>query len=169
MPNKQITGIQLVDFFGQSLNRLPLFPQKGWIRHTREGRKLTVKAFAERLGVSPSSAHELEQRELLGQITLRKLAEAAETLGVDLVYGFIPPSEPFFGGRRREPETIEELYYASQKNPYYKELFYQRILALEAEEEALVAPHVEGAAVGEPQVLAPLAGEDAFEHIPGLA
>jgi len=47
------------------------------------------------------------------------------------------------------PKTIEELYYASQKNPYYKELFYQRILALEAEEEALVAPHVEGAAVGD--------------------
>lgn len=169
MQTTQPTGIQFVDFFGESLHRLPHYPQRGWIKHTREGRKLTVKAFAQRLGIAPSSAHELEQRELLGQITLRKLAEAAEALGVDLVYGFIPPAEPFFGGPRREPETIEELYYASLKNPKYQALFFQRILALEAEEEALVAPHVEGTAVGEGKVLTPLAGEDPLEHVAGLA
>jgi hypothetical protein len=36
-------------------------------------------------------------------------------------------------------------------------------------EQPLVAPHIEDASVGEGKVLAPLAGEDPLEHIPGLA
>ncbi len=165
----QHSGIQLVDELATQLGGPPRTPPRGWIFHARNGRKLSNADFARRMGVAPSSAHELEQREQTGHITLRKLHQAADVLGLDLVYGFVPRLKPYFDHPDREPQTLEELYYASLDRPAYRELFMQRVLALNAEEEALVGTDVEHASVGEGQVLAPLAGEDALEHLPGLA
>jgi|GEM_PF-852194 len=165
----QHTGIQLVDELAGQLGRPPRHPWRGWIFHARNGRRLSNADFARRMGVAPSSAHELEQREETGQITLRKLHQAADVLGLDLVYGFVPRLKPYFDHPDREPQTLEELYYAGLDQPAYRELFMQRVLALNSEEEALVGANVEDASVGEGHVLAPLAGEDPLEHIPGLA
>ena len=165
----QKTDIQLVDWLAKQLDYPPAVPPKGWIQHARTGRHLSTRAFARRMGMAPSSAHELEEREWNGSITLKKLAQVAHVLDLDLVYGFVPQLEPFFDFNDKEPQTLEELFWASQEDAKYRPLFFKKILAKQAEEEALVAPHIEGAAVGEPQVLAPLAGKDALEHVTGLA
>ena len=165
----QKTDIQLVDWLARQLEYPPAVPRRGWIQHARAGRHLSTKAFAMRMGIAPSSAHELEQREWSGTITLKKLAQVAQVLELDLVYGFVPHLEPYFDLDAKQPETLEELFWASLEDDQYRRMLIDRILALQAEEEALVRANVDGASVGEGQVLAPLAGEDALEHIAGLA
>ena len=93
----------------------------------------------------------------------------AQVLDLDLVYGFVPQLQPYFDLEAKQPETLEELFWASLEDDQYRKKLFDKILALQAEEEALVRANVDDASVGESQVLAPLAGEDALEHIPGLA
>ena len=165
----QKTDIQLVDWLARQLEYPPAVPRRGWIQHARAGRHLSTKAFAKRMGIAPSSAHELEQREWSGTITLKKLAQVAQVLDLDLVYGFVPHLEPYFDLDAKEPETLEELFWASLEDDQYRRILIDKILALQAEEQPLERAHVEDASVGEGKVLAPLAGEDPLEHIPGLA
>jgi transcriptional regulator with XRE-family HTH domain len=165
----QKTDIQLVDWLARQLEYPPAVPRRGWIQHARTGRHLSTREFAKRMGIAPSSAHELEQREWSGSITLNKLAQVAQVLDLDLVYGFVPHLEPFFDLEVTKPETLEELFWASLEDDKYRKILIEKYLALQAEEEALVRAHIEDASVGEGKVLAPLAGEDPLEHIPGLA
>lgn len=164
----QKSDIQLVDWLAQQLDHPPAIPHKGWIQHARTGRHLTTRAFAQRMGMAPSSAHELEEREWNGSITLKKLAQVAQALDLDLVYGFVPQLEPYFDLKTKEPETLGELYWASQEDPRYHKLFIKKILDNQADEDSFVRTYVQNAAVGEGQVLAPLADEDPLEDIPGL-
>ena len=45
---------------------------------------------AERLSVSEQAIKQMEQREVAGTISLNVLQKAADAMGLDLVYGFIP-------------------------------------------------------------------------------
>ena len=65
-------------------------PQRGWIRALREAVGVPLQEFAVRLGVKPSSAASLEKTETEYRITLRTLREAADALGCQLVYAFVP-------------------------------------------------------------------------------
>lgn len=165
----QKTDIQLVDWLARQLEYPPAVPRRGWIQHARTGRHLSTKAFAKRMGIAPSSAHELEQREWAGSITLNKLAQVAQVLDLDLVYGFVPQLQPYFDFDVKQPETLEELHWASLEDDKYRKILIEKILGMNAEEEALVRANVDDASVGESQVLSPLACEDALEHIAGLA
>ena len=65
-------------------------PPKGWIRAIREATGVTIRELAQRLARAPSVAAHLETSEAEYRITLGKLREAAEALGCDLVYAFVP-------------------------------------------------------------------------------
>ena len=72
-------------------------PRDGWIAALREAVDMTVRQFAARLDVSPSTVVRLEQRERDDTISLGALRRAADALDCDLVYAVVPrhaaPSE----------------------------------------------------------------------------
>lgn len=65
-------------------------PSRGWLRAIRESIGMTTRQFAKRLGVVPSRITALEKAEAHGNVTLKTLREAAETLDCVLVYAIIP-------------------------------------------------------------------------------
>lgn len=67
-------------------------PQRGWIRAVREATGMPLQNFASSLGVRPSSAASLERTEAEYRITLKKLRQAADALGCQLVYALVPKS-----------------------------------------------------------------------------
>ncbi|MES2701927.1 MAG: mobile mystery protein A [Bacteroidota bacterium] len=62
----------------------------GWIQSTRKALGMTLEQLANKLGISKQSAKETELRELAGAITLKTLRDIAETMDMQLVYGFVP-------------------------------------------------------------------------------
>jgi predicted DNA-binding mobile mystery protein A len=69
-------------------------PRNGWIAAIRDTLDMTVRQFATRLGVTPSSALRLEQREREDTISLGALRRAADALDCDLVYAVVPRLAP---------------------------------------------------------------------------
>jgi predicted DNA-binding mobile mystery protein A len=68
-------------------------PPRGWIRAIREATGTTMRELAERLGKVPSQVASFEKSEAEYRITLGSLREAAEALGCDLVYAFVPKND----------------------------------------------------------------------------
>src|SRR5258706_7016814 len=62
----------------------------GWIKLLRWGFGVSLRQFGKRLGITPASANEMEQRETEGNITIEKLRQAANAFDMDLLYLFIP-------------------------------------------------------------------------------
>jgi predicted DNA-binding mobile mystery protein A len=65
-------------------------PHTGWIRHLRDVLNMTGSQLGARMGVRQPTIARLEQNERAGAITLRTLGRAAEALGCDVVYAFVP-------------------------------------------------------------------------------
>lgn len=64
-------------------------PPLGWIRTIRTALGMSLQQMANKLSITKQSAAEIEQREIEGTITLKSLREAANTLDMHLVYGFV--------------------------------------------------------------------------------
>jgi len=83
---------------------------------------MSQAVLAERLGVSSAAVNKLEQAELRGGITIRKLAEVAAALDCTLVYALVPHS------------TLEQTVAAQARNVAAEMLGYvARTMALEAQ------------------------------------
>ena len=67
-----------------------IIPSSGWIKTIRTALNMTLAQLAKRLGKTPPTIKELEDREANKSITLKKLMEVGEALDFKLVYGFIP-------------------------------------------------------------------------------
>lgn len=78
------------------LKRLP----SGWIRVVRAALGMTSAQLAKRMGLSQSRIVEMEMGEIEGSLTRRSLERAADALGCQVVYFFVP--------RSPLSETIEE-------------------------------------------------------------
>jgi predicted DNA-binding mobile mystery protein A len=65
-------------------------PFKGWIRTLREALGMSGRQLAERIQVEPSRIAEMEKAESHGNITLKSLRRAAEAMGCEVVYAFVP-------------------------------------------------------------------------------
>lgn len=65
-------------------------PSKGWINAIRTTLNMSLVQLAKRLGKTPVSVKEIEEREQNKTITLRKLIEVGEALELRFVYGFLP-------------------------------------------------------------------------------
>jgi predicted DNA-binding mobile mystery protein A len=68
-------------------------PQHGWIYSIRTALKMSLRQLGKRLGISPQSVREIEEREASGSITIKSLREVAKALDLKLVYGFVPQDE----------------------------------------------------------------------------
>jgi len=91
--NKQTLLINQIDrklsTYAQ-LSDVPI-PDKGWIHTIRTGLKMTLKQLGLRMGITPQSVNEIEEREEAGTISINGLKKFAEALDMKFVYGFIPP------------------------------------------------------------------------------
>ncbi|HSK12287.1 MAG TPA: mobile mystery protein A [Phnomibacter sp.] len=65
-------------------------PPTGWIKAIRAAIGMSLQQMGNRLSITRQSAHEMEQREKDGSITIHSLREAARALDMHLVYGFVP-------------------------------------------------------------------------------
>jgi predicted DNA-binding mobile mystery protein A len=65
-------------------------PPHGWVRAVREALGMSAAVLADRLGVTPSAVIRLEQSEAADRARLETLRRAADALGCDLVYLFVP-------------------------------------------------------------------------------
>lgn len=64
-------------------------PPKGWINTIRISLKMSLRQLGNRMNISAQSVKEIEDREANGNITLNSLREAANALGLHLVYGVV--------------------------------------------------------------------------------
>ena len=65
-------------------------PRRGWIREVRKSLMMTGKQLAKRLGVDRTQVVRLEQAELSGKATLKSMRRAAEAMGCEFHYSFVP-------------------------------------------------------------------------------
>jgi predicted DNA-binding mobile mystery protein A len=67
-----------------------VIPAGGWLRAIRRSLGMSVVQLAKRLGKTPVTVREIEEREANKSITLKKLIEVGDALGLHFVYGFVP-------------------------------------------------------------------------------
>ncbi len=65
-------------------------PHRGWIRAIRDALGMSSSELAARMGVSQSTAFDLERSEVHGAIKLDTLRRAADALDCDLFYVLVP-------------------------------------------------------------------------------
>jgi len=80
-------------------------PTHGWIAAIRFALGISQRVLGGRLGISKQRLSQLEHRERQGTIQLEQLQEAAEQLGCDLVYAFVP-REPLEKTVRRQARKV---------------------------------------------------------------
>jgi predicted DNA-binding mobile mystery protein A len=67
-------------------------PRSGWLSAIREARGIPLRQIAATLAVTPQAVQKLQVSEANETISLRRLREAAEAMGCDLVYALVPRS-----------------------------------------------------------------------------
>ncbi|MGE5294985.1 MAG: mobile mystery protein A [Solirubrobacterales bacterium] len=65
-------------------------PREGWIRCVRKSLRMTVAQLGQRLGVSRQRVTRIEKDELLGNVTLKTMSQAAEAMDCSFVYWIVP-------------------------------------------------------------------------------
>lgn len=67
-----------------------VIPAAGWIYSIRKALGMSMRQLGNRMGITPQSVKEIEEREKSGTITLKVLRQFGQALSLKLVYGFIP-------------------------------------------------------------------------------
>lgn len=67
-------------------------PHSGWIHAIRLTLGMSLRQLANRMGITLQSVAQLEVRERNGTISLNRLRELGNAMGMKLVYGFVPHS-----------------------------------------------------------------------------
>ena len=65
-------------------------PRGGWVRTVRQALGMSMRQLGKRLGVSPQAVVAFERREEDGTISIGKLRAAAEAMGCQLKFVFVP-------------------------------------------------------------------------------
>jgi predicted DNA-binding mobile mystery protein A len=81
-------------------------PQRGWIRAIREATGITMREMAKRLHRVPSMVIYLEKSEAAYRISLGNLRDAADALGCQLVYAFVPKNGSIHDLAEQQARTI---------------------------------------------------------------
>ncbi len=89
----ELLSLRQVDKNLKQLQQLKGFnPNEGWISHIRTALSLPTAQLAKLMGIKQPSALAMEKREQDKTITLETLEKAANAMGCDLVYAFVPKS-----------------------------------------------------------------------------
>ena len=87
----ELLSIRQVDKKLKQLKQLKeLQPKEGWIVYIRSSIALSTAGLARLMGIKQPSALAMEKREQNKTITLETLENAANAMGCELVYGFVP-------------------------------------------------------------------------------
>ena len=65
-------------------------PSSGWVYALRQALGMSLRQVGKRMGVTPQSVKEIEDREKSGTISINVLKQVGNSLGLKLIYGFIP-------------------------------------------------------------------------------
>ena len=65
-------------------------PSSGWVFAIRQALGMSLRQLGSRMGITPQSVKEIEEREIEGTISLKVLRQFGKALNLKLVYGFIP-------------------------------------------------------------------------------
>jgi len=68
-------------------------PFSGWVYAIRQALGMSLRQLGNKMGITPQSVKEIEEREKNGSISLNVLKQFGKCLGLKLVYGFIPEQE----------------------------------------------------------------------------
>ena len=65
-------------------------PRGGWIRSLRQALRMSGEQLGKRLGVSRERGAQIEQGELLGNLTLKSMSDVAKAMDCSFVYWIVP-------------------------------------------------------------------------------
>ncbi|MEP7197133.1 MAG: mobile mystery protein A [Saprospiraceae bacterium] len=65
-------------------------PPTGWIKAVRTALGMSLQQLGNKISITKQSLMDIERREKDGSITLKTLRDAANSLDMELVYGFVP-------------------------------------------------------------------------------
>ncbi len=89
---KQILILEHVDAKISQLRKAEdlVIPPAGWIYSIRQALGMSMRQLGNRMGITPQSVKEIEEREKNGTVTLKVLRQFGQALNLKLVYGFVP-------------------------------------------------------------------------------
>jgi len=65
-------------------------PPPGWVRAIRLSLGMSLRQLGKRMGITPQSVKEIEERELNNTVSIKVMKQVGQALGMKFVYGFIP-------------------------------------------------------------------------------
>jgi predicted DNA-binding mobile mystery protein A len=70
-----------------------IIPASGWVYAIRTALGMSLRQTGNKMGITPQSVKEIEEREKHGTVSLNVLKQFGKSLDLKLVYGFIPEQE----------------------------------------------------------------------------
>jgi predicted DNA-binding mobile mystery protein A len=70
-----------------------IIPASGWVNAIRTALGMSLRQTGNKMGITPQSVKEIEEREKHGTVSLNVLKQFGKSLDLKLVYGFIPEQE----------------------------------------------------------------------------
>jgi len=68
-----------------------VMPPSGWVFSIRQALGMSMRQLGNKMGITPQSVKEIEEREKNGTVTVKVLRQFGQALELKLIYGFIPP------------------------------------------------------------------------------
>ena len=69
-----------------------VIPSSGWVYSIRQALKMSLRQLGNRMGITPQSVKEIEEREQYETISIKVLRQFGKSLNLKLIYGFVPQS-----------------------------------------------------------------------------
>jgi predicted DNA-binding mobile mystery protein A len=67
-----------------------IVPAFGWVYSIRQSLGMSLRQLGNKMGMTPQSVKEIEEREKNGTVSLKVLRQFGQALDLKLIYGFIP-------------------------------------------------------------------------------
>lgn len=67
-----------------------VMPPSGWVYSIRQALGMSMRQLGNKMGITPQSIKEIEEREKNGTVTVKVLRQFGQALDLKLIYGFIP-------------------------------------------------------------------------------
>ncbi len=69
-----------------------VIPSSGWVYSIRQALGMSMRQLGNRMGITPQSVKEIEEREKNETISIKVLRQFGKSINLKLIYGFIPQS-----------------------------------------------------------------------------
>jgi predicted DNA-binding mobile mystery protein A len=89
-------------------------PRSGWLSAIREAQGIPLRQIAKTLAVTPQAVQQLQVSEANEAISLKRLRQAADAMGCDLVYALVPRTGLTDAAEDRERKKAAERVLAAE-------------------------------------------------------